>query len=50
MALPLVRALVTAATAMGTFLAALVVAEGITPASVSAALKPPPRDPEPAIE
>lgn len=49
-ALPLVRALVTAATAMGTFLAALVLAEGITPASVSAALKPPPRDPEPAIE
>lgn len=45
--MPLLRALVTAAAAMGTYLAALVLAEGITPRSVSAGLKPPPRD-EPA--
>ncbi|PCC72750.1 Membrane protein involved in the export of O-antigen and teichoic acid [Nannocystis exedens] len=48
--LPLVRALVTAGVSMGTFLAALVLAEGITPRSVSAALKPPPRDAGPPIE
>jgi O-antigen/teichoic acid export membrane protein len=41
---PLARALVTSATAAGAFLAALVLAEGITPRSISAALKPPPRD------
>ncbi|MCY1055084.1 oligosaccharide flippase family protein [Nannocystis sp. SCPEA4] len=46
--MPLARALVTAAASMGTYLAALVLAEGITPRSVSAGLKPPPRD-EPAV-
>ncbi|MDC0716995.1 oligosaccharide flippase family protein [Nannocystis bainbridge] len=48
--LPVVRALAAAGAAMATFVALLVVAEGITPRSLSAALKPPPRDAEPAIE
>ncbi|MBZ5712692.1 oligosaccharide flippase family protein, partial [Nannocystis pusilla] len=48
--MPLARALVTAAASMGTYLAALVLAEGITPRSVSAGLKPPPRDEPAAIE
>jgi hypothetical protein len=48
--LPVVRALAAAGAAMATFVTLLVVAEGITPRSLSAALKPPPRDAEPAIE